>query len=314
MHAAVLAWSAWLLAIGPQGPPAPAGTPQKEVIRNCLVTLKHDVDVPAEETGVLMEIAVEEGQRVRQGQLIARIDDTRAQALLDVAKYQLEVAKEQAGNDVNVRHAKATAEVREQELIQVQEANAEVPGAVSYSEVRRLALALNEARLAIEQAQHDLNVAAKTVLVREAELRAAQDDVRRRKITAPLDGLVVKRYAQVGNWVKPGDPVVRVISVDVLRVEGYLDAHKFSPKQVENALVTGRVNLPGGQRGTFQGRIVFASPEIEAGFKFLVRAQVDNKDWLLHPGQVVDMTVHLDRKLNGDAARQSAGRSATSTP
>lgn len=313
MHLAVLTLGTALAVFGPQAETGSAGPPPSGAVSvtGCLVTLKHDVDVAAEEAGILMDVLVTEGQEVKKGDLLAQIKDTQVQALKEVAKYKLEAAEEEAKNDVNVRHAEATALVREQDLAMALDANAEAPGSVSSSEIRKLGLALNEARLAIEQAQHDLNIAAKTVSVREAELRAAEDDVQRRKIHSPLDGLVVKRYVQPGVWVKPGDPVVRVISLDTLYVEGSVDASQYAPEDVENRMVTGTVTLPSGRQGAFRGKIIFADPEIQAGPQFLVRAEVDNRDRVLRPGQTPTMTIHLDRPAPPAGPRPSARPPAT---
>jgi macrolide-specific efflux system membrane fusion protein len=298
---------ATFLIVGPRAEAEPRFSIGTETIPNCLVTLIHEVDVPAEEAGVLVDVFAEEGQSVREGDQLAQIDDARAQTAKEVTEYKRDAAQAEWENDVNVRYSKAGAMVSEAELIQANEANEELAGTVSYSDVRRLALKLKESRLRIEQSEHERKIAEKELQVAEGELRAAEDDVDRRKIKSLLDGVVVQRYVQAGNWVRPGDPVVRVIDMDTLRIEGFLDANRFSPAEVDGAPVSGTVSLPRGGEKEFTGKIVFASPETEAGPQFLVKAEVKNPKvnvetaagirpyWLLRPGDVVEMTIHLDQ-------------------
>jgi macrolide-specific efflux system membrane fusion protein len=280
-----------------------------ETVSNCLITLKHDVDVAAEEMGVLVDILVTEGQVVQKDQQIAQIDDKQAEVLREVARHKLLAAEEEAKNTLNVEHAKAASQVREVELYQAKEAEKAYSGTVSDSEMRRLAYSLKEARLAIGQAEHDLRVAAISADVQRAELQSAELDVDRRKIKSPLDGVIVKQYVQAGNWVRPGEPVVRVISMDKLYVDGYVSAARFLPAEIDKCVVSGTVQLPRGGQEAFEGVIVFASLVIEAGPRFLVRAEVQNKRiavrspagttrpaWLLRPGDVVSMTIHLDQR------------------
>jgi multidrug efflux pump subunit AcrA (membrane-fusion protein) len=311
MHFAMVTLGATLLIVGPAEPQQRGLDLKTERISECLITLKHDVDVASEEAGVLVDIPVEEGQAVAKDDLLAQINDAQVRALRDVAQHRLKAAEAEADNDVNIRHAQAAAKVRETEYLQAQEAERALPGTVSGSEMRRLAYSAVEARLAIEQAERDLNIADITVDVQKAELDAADLDVERRKIKAPRDGVVVKRFEQVGEWVRPGDPLVRVISLDTLYLDGSVDAKRFSPADVEGCLVTGTAPRPRGGEAEFQGRIVFASPEVESGANFAVRAEVENPGHLLRPGEFVDMTIHLDRRV---PARTAPERTAPIAP
>ncbi len=110
------------------------------------------------------------------------------------------------------------------------------------------------------------------------------------KILAPLDGIVVERFHQEGEWVKPGEPVFRVVRMNRLRIATTLDASTVLPSQVDGKPVTFTVMLPDGKPRSFQGKIVFVSPLVDVGMKFQVWAEVDNvldpggKHWLLRPG------------------------------
>src|SRR5262249_14164759 len=116
-------------------------------------------------------------------------------------------------------------------------------------------------------------------------------------IIAPIEGVVQKIYAHMGEWVKPGDTVVRIIRMDRLRVEGYLDKDKLSPVDVADRPVSVQVVLANGRKVQFPGKIVFVDPEIQGDHDYEVRAEVENRKenghWLLRPGLPATMTIQL---------------------
>ncbi len=297
--AALLLSTAILPAFSQQRREAPALRAGQETVHNCLVTLIDEAEVPAQEEGSLLEIMVREGQQVAKDEVLAQIDDRKVRMAENVARYELEAAKAEASNNVNVRYAQAAADVANAEYQQAMDANRKMPNTHPAAELRRLLLEHRKFSLQIEQSEHELNLAGLTAKVKEAQLEAASADVDRRKIKAPIDGIVVKRYRRVGEWVRPGDPLLRLVRADHLRIEGYLDATKVAPSEVADQPVTITVELSNGRRENFPGKIVFVSPLVEAGMQFLVHAEVVNRQennyWLLRPGLPADMTIQLKK-------------------
>lgn len=271
-------------------------------IQRGLVTLIEDVKVPAEEAGRLLEFKVREGDAVKAGQLLAQLDDSQVQKTEQVAAFKWQAAKVEAENDVNVRYAAATRDVAQADLEKSMETNRRVPNTVTETEMRKLWLDLQKSKLGIEQAQHDRQVAVLTVDVRAAEHSLEKINLERRQIKAPTDGMIVKRFVRAGEWVKPGDPVLHLVRMDKLWVEGFIDAagaNGVTPGEVDRKPVTVTVLLPRGRVETFQGQVVLASPMIEAGSQFLVRAEVGNRQngshWLLLPGTEAQISIDLNR-------------------
>jgi hypothetical protein len=97
--------------------------------------------------------------------------------------------------------------------------------------------------------------------------------------------------------MQPGDTLAHVVRTDKLRVEGYVKIREALPAAVENRPVTVVVELDGGRREQFQGRIAFVKPVVESG-DYRVFAEVENRrdggEWLLPAGQTAVMTIHLD--------------------
>ena len=338
MQVALITLSTVLLLTGPQPARGKEAHRESYTVDNCRITLIEDVDVPAQEAGVLRELnilvpdaagnlvpqlvpdaagnlvpqEVREGMEVSEDQVLGQIDDRMEAKLKKVAEYKLQVADIQAANDINVQYAKAATDVAAAEVKQAQEANLMTPGTVPPAQFLRMLLAHRQAELQIEQSEHDLEIDKVSVLVRQAEDEVADLQLDRRRITAPLDGVIVKRYVNVGEWVRPGEPVLRIIRINRVRVEGFVDASQVLRPEIEGQEVTVRFNTgrrgprsAGDIEGPIEGRVVFASPIVEAG-RFLVQAEVDNEwvpdpalprggYWLLRSGLTVDMDISLNR-------------------
>jgi macrolide-specific efflux system membrane fusion protein len=267
------------------------------VLSNCLLSLDEEAQVPAQEAGVLMKIAVREGQQVARGDLLAQIDDALPRAQQGVAEAKLKAAQREAADDVGIRYASAAAKVAEAEYFQAVDANKQVSGTVPQALVRQLLLKHREMVLSIEKAEKDRAVAEWQAKSGEAELQVATVNVERRRVMSPLDAVVVELSRHEGEWVQPGDPVMRLVRVDLLRVEGFLNAKNVDPSEIQGRPVQIIVHLARGQNETFPGKIVFVKPLIQAGGEFLVRAEVKNRRqnnaWVLSPGLSAEMTIQL---------------------
>jgi macrolide-specific efflux system membrane fusion protein len=251
--------------------------------------------VPAKEEGVLYELAVREGSQVAKGQLLGRVDDRAAQFQKQLAESAYRAAKEKSENDINVRYAVAAAKVAEAAYESALEANKRYPGAVGASELRRLKLDMERARLQIEQAQLEQTLLAHDLTGKAAELQAADEAVRRRHVIAPTDGEVVEMRRHVGEWVAAGQPVLRLVRLDRLRVEGYVNGANVDPATLVDRAVLVEVETARGQRRTVSGRVVHVMPIAQAGGEYRVRAEVENVKengaWRILPGQSARVTI-----------------------
>jgi len=274
---------------------APIGT---VLVENCLVSLVNETEVPAEESGVLRELYVKEGAEVKETDLLAQIDDTRAQRQKEVADANLAAATKKAENRTNIEYAEASSKVAYAEWMQGEEANRMHKGTVTPAEIERLKLTYYKTWYEIKQAKMTKEIAGDEAKVSEAEVKAADEGIERRKIKSPWTGTVVEVYKNKGEWVQPGDLVMHVIRLDRLRIEGYLKMGQLHPREVKGLPVTVSIELERGVRREFQGKIVFANPTFESGGEYQVWAEVDNQrdqqgNWLLGPGLLANMTIHL---------------------
>jgi multidrug efflux pump subunit AcrA (membrane-fusion protein) len=287
--------AACLFGVAARAEEPPGGDP---VLERCLVSLVEEAKVPAREPGVLIQLAVREGDVVKKGAVIAKIDDNQPQMERRKALAEHEQAVAKAESDVDVRYSVAAELVAEAEHKKALESHAKVPGSVTEVERDRLMLSEKKGELQIEQAQLERRLAALAAQSKEVEVLAAENAIDRRLIKSPLDGVVVQLFPHEGEWMQPGDPLAHVVRADKLRVEGYVDAARLGPEEVSGRPVTVAVTLAGGRRETFMGKIVFTSPLVESGGDYRVFAEVENRQapgtqqWLLRPGQTATMTIH----------------------
>jgi multidrug efflux pump subunit AcrA (membrane-fusion protein) len=263
------------------------------------ITVNGQAQVPAEEAGKLKSISVREGAQVRSGELLAVIDDTQAQKQKRAAAAEHQAAKVKAESDIDVQHADKAAKVAEFDLRRSIEANDKTPGSVSEVEIEQKKFQWHRALLAIKQAQNEQVISGFTAEGKLAEMEAADDAIQRRKITSPIDGVVQVVYPSIGEWVKPGDPVFRIIRMDRLRVEAILrDQHKdLSSAKLNDCPVVVEIASSEGQKTSFNGRIVFVDPEVDRSGQ-RVYAEVENRQdssghWLLRPGAGLEPTMTI---------------------
>ena len=252
-----------------------------------------EAHVPAKQTGPLVEIAVVVGDLVQANQLLARIDDEQLVLAKTAAELERDVAHERAADEIDVEFAIAAHALSETELRNDEAVNRQTPGAIRQNEVNRKRLAEHRARLQIESSRKENRIAKKNALIRDAAVTAAERAIERCKVVSPFEGRVVEIDRRRSEWVDAGQPVMHVVRLDKLRVDGRLDAGRFDPHELEGRRVRVDVRLARGRTESFEGRIVFVNPQVQAGNKYRVRAEIVNRKekghWLLGAGHAAEL-------------------------
>jgi RND family efflux transporter MFP subunit len=152
------------------------------------VTARRRATVSSKVTGKVMEVFVEEGKAVRQGQILARLDDSQVRAALAVSEAQLAASHKMAAEDeAHLREAMLTLERRRQLVKEAVLSKAELDSAEA--EVESL-----KARIAMAQQQ---------VRVAETQVQQHQTDLTDMVVRAPFDGVAISKDAQPGEMISP---------------------------------------------------------------------------------------------------------------
>jgi len=267
-------------------------------LENAVVTLIEQVEIPARAAGVLAELSVREGDRVVKGALAGRIDDADARLKAEHVELELTAARAEAGNELKILAMQKGAEAAQAELQRAVESQVKYDKSISKTELARLRLAAEKGELESRQAVHDREAAKIAARVKENELAAARQACERHQLAIPIDGVIVEVRRRAGEWVEPGMPVLRIVRMDRLRVEAFLDADKvpeaLSGRSVELQVVESRsiesrsAEARGGtakQTRSFPGKITFVSPEVNpVNGRIRVCAEIDNTAGTLRPG------------------------------
>lgn len=232
--------------------------------------------------GVIEEVVVTEGQSVRKGDLLFRIDSRQTVAEIAVAKARLAVAK---GELASVKALPRSPALQEAQA-GVMAAEAQVAdsagrlsrltelgpaAATSANERPRLEFELASAQAALAKAMahlaevkqgawpEDLAVAAAQVDVATAELERLQTQLERESVRAPMDATVLYVDIDAGEHVVPGS-MQQMVALGVLdplhvRVQiDEMDAWRFSPDAHAVAMPRG------GAAGSFELKYVRMAP------------------------------------------------------
>jgi macrolide-specific efflux system membrane fusion protein len=271
---------------------AAADSPPVEV-SSAVIKVLEEVAVPARDAGVLAKIDVKEGQLVDDGQTVVLLLDTDVRLAVERARLGVEKALRVAKNDTDILYARKSTEVAKAELTRSLDTNEKYPRTVSNSELDRQRLLVDQGELQIKKAEHERDLAGLEHDIRVNEQQTARDQLDRRTIVAPLRGMVVEVMRRRGEWVQPGDSVVRIVRLDRLKAEGFLPV-RHAGLALVGSTVKLRVLVAGDQAVEATGHIVFINPEIDP-LNSQVRfwAEIENTDLKLRPGMQANLTVEV---------------------
>jgi RND family efflux transporter MFP subunit len=152
------------------------------------VTARRRATVSSKITGKVIEVNVEEGMAVKEGQVLARLDDEQARAGLALAQAQLEATRRAAQeNEVRLKEARQN-QGRYQALVK--------DGFATQLEVDRFKAEGDsiEARMLVLREQ---------VKVGERQIALQQTDLDNTVIRAPFSGVAISKNAQPGEMISP---------------------------------------------------------------------------------------------------------------
>lgn len=328
---------------------------QDLTIKGATVQLLQECRIPARVSGQVTMISVKEGAAIKQGQIVAVLENRQqelavqhaelkadiaalmsnsdlnlkaAQAKVEVAEaarnvriVALDVAEKEATDDVAVAIAEAETKLRQLERQRAENARKAFERSVSESQMDRLKtdeqrwklevtkatseqavrkLKPNAEKAAIDQAQKEikrsqiaLQVEQESLVIakvnEQLEKNAVQSalwNLELRNIRSPIDGSVASMECQPGEWVEAGNPVLRIINLNRLKVEGLLAADRASQKLVGRPAEI-RVN---GK--SVKGVVTHVGREIDPVDQLVsVYVEFKNEDGDVLPGAIADLVI-----------------------
>jgi multidrug efflux pump subunit AcrA (membrane-fusion protein) len=275
------------------------------VIQPCHIMPIHEAQLSAEDPGILVALEVREGAKVEPDQLLAKLDDDKPQLQLKMAESELKVANKQAENDIDKQIAEKAEALTKIDYVEALDARRRVPDALSDFELRRREFTWKRQESEVEKADRDLELAQINVELAAQKVDAVKNEIERRKVTAPFHGVVAETIPHVGEWVSQGQPILRLVNMDRLRVQGYVDSNDFAAYELYGKTVTIEVILARDDTTReerverFTSKISFVAPTVDAAGQFRVFAEFDNRQspggfYIVRPGLGARMILNSD--------------------
>jgi RND family efflux transporter MFP subunit len=218
--------------------------------------------VKAKVPGEVRMLGVREGETVKAGQLIARIDTSDLEARLAERQGALESARAQ------LALAEKTRSMNNRLLAEKFISQNAYDGSLS---------------------SHD--VAVGNVKSAEAQVRLAQNALKDATVAAPLDGTVAKRHVQPGEKVAVESPLVTIVDLGDMELAALVPASDV-PELVPGMPV--EISVDGFGERRFRGTIGRISPSTEPGTRaFLVYVALPNADATLRSGMFANGRIAL---------------------
>lgn len=171
-----------------------------------LVRPSHQVQLNAPLDGLIGSIDVEEGQSVKAGDLLAKMDDS-------IQKVALAAARLRAADDSEIRRQKlllAESDIQLERMVGLEKS-----GAAQEWEVRRTRLQRDATAAALESAEAQKRLAEENVRLEESRLL-------RYELRAPFDGTVVRIDTEAGATLTNRDPILTLFNFDPLEAVMFL--------------------------------------------------------------------------------------------
>ena len=259
----------------------------------------------AEEPGVVLTLAVEEGDRIEQGEVIARLDTTLAEIAIEAQEAEVQ-AQHAVIRQIEVELAQAR---RDEQRIR------DLTDRAASNETE-----LDRARTAVLRLEAQLARARANLRAAEVRLTDARQRVSDMTITAPFTGHITRKSTEVGQWLGRGDEVVELTSLE--RIEARLDVPekliarlREGSTQVRVIIDAIRVEDEQGRKVPYEtlatiSRIIPSADPLTR--QFTVRVPIPNPEALARPGMSViafvpegrfepRMTIPRDAVLRDDA-------------
>lgn len=267
-------------------------------------------------------------QEKYRGSVAVKINEARlteTQRMIEQSQVKQQIAEQTAESSVQVEKAIKSRDTALIELNRAKAARQEFSGSVSDRELDRLQFtkdqadldivaaregqaiaqlevqveqaAVGTAQAAVERIQHELTQSHNDHAVKEIELARLQKQVElaehqrdRRVIVAPFSGMLIEQFRHRGEWLETGQPVFRIMRLDRLVAEGYVNANEIHHSQ-RGAKAKVIAQTTDGPR-TFAGTLTFVSPNVDpVNAQVQIRAIIENPSGVLRPGEAVELLI-----------------------
>lgn len=271
------------------------------------VETEERMQIKAKTSGSIAEVFAKSGQSVKKGDLLARIDNPAVSFELKRGKADLGAASAQASKDApQIAALRAESRAYEAELATVQSEYARTKklvdsGSVASTELERISaqLARVEAQIAANDARQralriDLNAGAARAAASVNTLEARVSDT---EVRAPMDGVILAKYIEVGEVVAMNQTLFKVGDTKNLILEVSIDEADVGRVRDGDKGSIAAVSLYAYNPKVFSGRVFDIGPDADRARKsFLAKIRLDAPPEGLRSGMSAEVNIVADQR------------------
>jgi HlyD family secretion protein len=279
--------------------PVTRGTVRKRVLTSGTVRPLVTVLVGSQLSGQIKTLKADFNSEVKEGDVLALLDDKSYVARVEQAAADLEMAKAQLANQ-QAALEKATSILKQAEK---QSARAQDLGSRGITAQVQLDTAVRDAEVAraeISVSKAQIDSARANVIQRNAMLSQAKIDLERTQIRAPISGIVVSRLVEIGQTVAASlqAPEIFRISQDLkrIRIEAQVNEAEIGGVSKGNPVIF-RVDAYPGR--TFEGKVSqirLSATEEQSVVTYTVVIEASNDDMKLYPSMTANVEIEIDKR------------------
>lgn len=270
-------------------------------LESCQVKFISDIEVPALESGKLIDITVDRGDRVQEKSQIAQMDDKRSKRAYDEANLRHQIANDRSTDNTEIDTASKRYRLAYLEHKKIEKLRRS--GSMSEQQANRARVSAEIAKLEHEAAINNKRRASVEAAAEMVTVQASSDSIERHAINSPISGVVYEILKDAGEWVTAGETVMKIAQMDRMEIVGIVNGDNVEPHEIENKKVTATLAMANGEAVKFDGTIVHVDIKKRQGNNFFVWAEVDNRlvninnnqRWLLLDGSEVHLRIHMNQ-------------------
>ena len=246
------------LRVPADGVNVPASTRTDAITFSGVLSFVNDVWIPAQTDGIIQQLMVDEGAVVQVDSVLIELDSRLANAEVQVAENEKTSAILKAVDDSQIKFSEASLEVSKSVLLRSQQLYE--TGVETRDDLEKKSLERIKAGFQVDVSKREQKINQAAVGVSDAKLNASKVQVELRTIKAPFSGMVAETQKERFEWVKAGDQILRLVSLEKFRVRGFVLLEE-SPNILEGAAARVTVPIGPGKVETIEGVVGFVKPE-----------------------------------------------------
>lgn len=273
-----------------------SGSQDNLYLENCQISFIDDIMLPAQESGVISLLSVKEGDSIKAGTVVGKIDDELFQQILQQAKLRYELAADAAEDSLAIEAAEKKYNVAAIEARKTSDLADK--GSKSESDRLMAIYTMEIAALERDKAVREQKKAGLEKQLEESKFLEAKKHVEGHILQSEFDASVIKIMKKPQEYVQKGEAVMRIARMDRLWVQGAIEINDLNPEEVRGKRVTVTVQRAHDETATFDGVITNVGLERQGLTRYMVKAEVQNRPidghWELQPLSGANMRIHLD--------------------